>query len=245
MNRPTITAHSGCEGTQDGSMTAILRGIELRADLVEIDVRHVHGLGLALTHNATDDASGLVTLDEAFHVLAKHPSMGVNCDLKESGLAQDVMALASACGVAEGQLAFSGSLAPADLAADPSICSRARVYLNIEQVLCELFRTAAPDTVPLDAEPWDVVESHMPVDLGVWLDPIIETCLRLRVTALNLPLKPFIQPWLARLGAAGVRSSVWTVNDEKTMRELLSMQWLSNLTTRQVALAMSVRASQP
>jgi len=243
MNRPTITAHSGCEGTFDGSMAAILRGIELGADLVEVDVRRVAGLGLMLTHNAVDDPSGLVPLEAAFLEMAKHPNMGINCDLKEYGLATDVMALAEACGLGDGQLAFSGSLTPRQLRDDPSIARRARVYLNIEEALCELYRMKNPGGAPADAPPWDVVLGRMGERLEPWIKPLIEACGESNIRALNLPPKPFLQPYLNRLGEAGVRISAWTINEPDAMRELLKMPWLENLTTRRVALALNVRAT--
>ena len=243
MNRPTITAHSGCEGTLDGSMEAILRGIELGADLVEVDVRRVAGQGLMLTHNAVDDPSGLVPLEAAFKEVAKHPNVGINCDLKEYGLTADVMALAEACGLEDGQLSFSGSLTPRQLEDDPSIVRRARVYLNIEEVLCELYRMKNPDVAPADAAPWDVVLGHMGESMAPWIEPLIKTCGGADICALNLPPRPFIRPYLNRLGEAGVRISAWTINEPDAMRELLKMPWLENLTTRQVALALSVRAA--
>lgn len=243
MNRPTITAHSGCEGTADGSLSAIRRGIELGADLVEVDVRRVPGLGLALTHDAPADINGLVTLEEAFRELARHPETGVNCDLKEYGLAKCVLALAEDCGLISGQLAFSGSLTPSQLASDPSIARRARVYLNIEEALCELYRERNPGAAPTGAHPWDVVKTHMAERLDPWIEPLIAACKASNIRALNLPPRPFIRPHLARLAAAGVRCSVWTIDEPGAMRELFPLPNLDNLTTRQVALAVSVRAS--
>ena len=240
--RPTITAHSGCEGTRDGSMEAVLRGIELGADLVEVDVRRVAGLGLALSHDTVADPAGLVPLAAVFSVIAQHPPVGVNCDLKEYGLARDAMALAEASGLRDGQLSFSGSLTPRLLADDPQIARRARVYLNIEEVLCELYRAENPGGAPPDARPWDVVLGHMGDSLERWIGPLVETCLRADIRALNLPASPLIKPWLVRLGEAGLRLSVWTINEPDAMRELFAMPWLENLTTRQVALALSARA---
>jgi len=243
MLRPTITAHSGCEGTADGSMAAILRGVELGADLVEVDVRRVAGLGLMLSHDAAADPAGLVTLQAAFLEIKKHPDVGINCDLKEYGLAREVISLAEDCGLGDGQLSFSGSLTPRQLADDPVIARRARVYLNIEESLCELYREKTPTVVPVDALPWDVVRSFMGGDLAPWVEDLIETCGGLNIRALNLPPRPFIRPWLHHLGGAGVRISAWTINELDEMRELLAMPWLENLTTRRVALALEARAA--
>ncbi len=241
--RPTITAHSGCEGTADGSMAAILRGVGLGADLVEVDVRRVAGQGLMLSHDAAADPAGLVTLMAALLEIKKHPNVGINCDLKEYGLARDVITLAEDCGLGDGQLSFSGSLTPRQLADDPFIARRARVYLNIEEILCELYREKDPTGVPLGAPPWDVVRSFMGRDLTPWIEKLIETCKGLDIRALNLPPRPFVRPYLNRLGGAGVRISAWTINEPDEMRELFGMPWLENLTTRRVALALEVRAA--
>ena len=241
MLRPTITAHSGCEGTADGSLEAVLRGIELGADLVEVDVRRVAGLGLMLAHDASTDPAALVTLEAAFREIAKYPAVGVNCDLKQYGLARDVISLAGACGLAEGQLAFSGSLTPRQLRDDPMIARRAKVYLNVEEALCELYREKTPGAAPQGAHPWDVVLGRMG-SVEPWIDPLIEACRSVSIRALNLSPKPFLRRWLNRLGEAGVRLSAWTINEPDAMRELLRMPWLENLTTRNVALALRVRA---
>ena len=242
MNRPTITAHSGCEGTADGSMAAILCGITLKADLIEVDVRHMPGLGLALTHDVTSDITGLVTLEEAFRQVAAHPPTGINCDLKEYGLAAQVLALADDCGLSDGQLAFSGSLTAGQLTADPTIVRRAKVYLNVEEVLCELYREKHP-WVPADVRPWDVVRSMAQDGLDRWIEPVIEAVLGAGVLALNLPPRHFLLPHLQRLGEAGIRLSAWTINEPEEMRQLMALPWLENLTTRRVALALEARAA--
>ncbi len=242
MIKATITAHSGCEGTADGSMAAVLRGIELGADLVEVDVRRVAGPSLVLAHDAVEDAAALVPLEAAFREIAKHPGVGVNCDLKEYGLTPDVMALAEACGLGEGQLAFSGSLTPWQVMGEASVSRRARVYLNIEEALCALYRAKNPCGVPDDARPWDVVLKYMAECLDAWIEPLIALCREADILALNLPPKPFVKPYLKRLGEAGVRISAWTINEPDAMRELMRMPWLENLTTRRVALALGERA---
>jgi glycerophosphoryl diester phosphodiesterase len=242
MNRPTITAHSGCEGTIDGSMAAILRGIELGAELVEVDVRRAGGSELMLSHDAAADPAGLVSLKAAFAEIKKHPGVGINCDLKEYGLAPDVMALAEACGLMDGQLSFSGSLTPRQLMDDKTIVRRARVYLNIEEALSELYVIRHPGAVPEGTPPWHVVGNYMGESLEPWVEPLIETCRETNAHALNLPPRPFIRPYMNHLGGAGVRLSTWTINEPDDMRELFRMPWLENLTTRRVALALSVRA---
>ena len=241
MTKATITAHSGCEGTVDGSMESILRGIELGADLVEVDVRRGAGRGLVLAHDAVEGAAGLVPLEAALREIARHPGVGINCDLKEYGLAMEVIALAEGCGLGEGQLAFSGSLTPWQVMGEASVGRCAKVYLNIEEALCALYHAKHPDAP--GATPWEVVLRYMSERLDAWIEPLIDLCREADILALNLPPKPFIQPHLKRLGEAGVRISAWTINEPGAMRELFRMPWLENLTTRRVALALRERAA--
>lgn len=240
MTQPTITAHSGCEGTASGSLEAVVTGIERGADIVEVDVRRVPGLGLVLSHDAVDDPTGLVTLEAAFAEVKKHPGVGINCDLKTYGLAEDVLALADACGLAQGQLAFSGSLRPIDLRENPAIARRAAVYLNIEEALAELYRARHPDAVPADERPWDIVRGRVAEHFELWIEPLIELGSSLPIRAFNLPPQP-LQPWLDRLGEAGARCSVWTIDEPEAMRRFIAAPYVINLTTRRARLALDIR----
>ena len=237
MNKPLITAHSGCDDTLDGSIEAILTGIALGADDVEVDVRHVEGFGLMLAHDQVADPSGLVALKTAFAIIAEHPKVGINCDLKTYGLVHDVLNLAESMRLDASRIALSGSLTPAELRRDPSIARRARVCLNIEEALCELMLAGKRS----DLHPWDVVRGQAGGPLCRWIDLLIESLNGLGIEALNLPPRPFIAEHLARLGESGVRISAWTINEEEAMRTLIALPYLVNLTTRRVALAMSVR----
>ncbi|MGJ4849949.1 hypothetical protein ACH6CV_06820 [Bacillota bacterium Meth-B3] len=240
MIRPTITAHSGCEGTASGSMAAIVTGIELGADIVEVDVRRVPGLGFVLSHDAVSGPAGLVTLEAAFAQLKKHPGVGINCDLKVYGLAEDVLALADDCALAKGQLAFSGSLRPSELRANPAIARRAGVYLNIEEALAELYRARHPEAAPADEHAWDTVRGRVMEDFESWIEPLVDLCSSLPIRALNLPPQPF-GPWLQRLGEAGARCSVWTIDESEAMRGFMAAPYIINLTTRRARLALDIR----
>ena len=79
MKQILITAHSGCEGTQENSLTSIEKGIVLGADCVEIDIRSDAEGRLWLTHDLPESVSGLVSLEEAFSLIQKS-GISVNCD---------------------------------------------------------------------------------------------------------------------------------------------------------------------
>ena len=235
MKRTNITAHSGCEGTRDGSMEAIARGVALGADYVEVDVRRVAGLGLMLTHDVPEDTTDLVSLEQALGAVAKERRVGINCDLKEYGLAKEVIAMAQRFGLCPPRLALSGSLTPAQLLSEPAIARAARIYLNIEEALWELMGG------DVNARPWDVVKAAG--DLTEWIPALIRLVGESGAWALNLPPnRAYLAPHLAAFAEAGVAISAWTVNDEQQMRALMTLPNLDNLTTRCVALAMAARS---
>lgn len=240
MNGPTITAHSGCEGTPDGSLASVLAGISLGADFVEVDVRRMQGRGLVLSHDEADDPAGLVTLKEAFEEIRKHPETGINCDLKSYGLAEEVLDLAASCGLAPGQLAFSGSLRPSDLLENPDIARRAAVYLNIEEALAELYRKRRPGGAAAEDSPWNTVRRLMEEGFEPWIAPLLELPGKLPLRALNLPPRVF-EPWLERLCEGDLRCSVWTIDEEAAIRRLVAHPGIINLTTRQARLALALR----
>lgn len=106
--RGMITAHSGCEGTEDNSLEFIQYALKLPVDAIEVDVRKTEKGELILSH---DEAPEAVGLDRAFLLLREYPDKRMNCDLKQKDLESDVMVLAEECGV-EKQLIFTGDVNP-------------------------------------------------------------------------------------------------------------------------------------
>jgi len=88
-----ITAHSGCDGTPDNSLEFISHALRSGADALEVDVRAAQDGTLYLSHDRTDAACP--KLSQAFPMLRSRP-MRINCDLKQPGLEEAVLALAAA-----------------------------------------------------------------------------------------------------------------------------------------------------
>ena len=76
----TVTAHTGCEETEDNSLDSIRKGYESGADIVEIDLNFTSNGEAVLSHD--EPQSGCVTLDEAFALIAELPDLKVNVDCK-------------------------------------------------------------------------------------------------------------------------------------------------------------------
>lgn len=118
---PLVTAHSGCEDTPENSIESILAGVRAGADTVEIDVRATRdgtpillhdptvwheGKCVAVEHldldelgaargpasDSTGDFPEITTLERAFSVARSHGIM-VNVDLKDDACIDGVVRL--------------------------------------------------------------------------------------------------------------------------------------------------------
>ena len=103
---PIITAHSGCEGTPDNSIEHICAAIASGAEAFEVDVHYANG-ELILTHDAPEGEEKVPTLADAFRLASAHPSICINCDLKQDHIKEQVIALARAYGM-EDRILFTG-----------------------------------------------------------------------------------------------------------------------------------------
>lgn len=224
-----ITAHSGCEGTPDNSMASIEKAVALGADCVEIDVR-ADGKGkLWLSHDLPEDYSGLVSLEAAF-VLIRESGVAVNCDLKEYGALQPVLALADQFGIAPEKLIFSGSVDTALLETAPDIARRARIFINSEELMRDLMKTGLPDRTGQTA----FMLAHP--------EAVADRLHALGAEALNVPYKHMPDELIAKLRARNVALSLWTLNDEAVLRAFMEKDLL-NITTRNASAALRLRAS--
>ena len=105
-----ITAHSGAENTIDNTLESIRVMAGCGADVIEIDVR-LHEGRLVMSH---DVPSGAVnSLEEGFRIVAQHPDVRMNIDLKQTGIVRAVAELAAECGV-EDRLLFTGAAGEED-----------------------------------------------------------------------------------------------------------------------------------
>ena len=224
-----ITAHSGCEGTPDNSMASIEKGIALGADCVEIDIRMDAQGRLWLAHDLPAFFDDLTPLCDAFALIGKS-GVAVNCDLKEYGALLPVLALAEEYGIGPERLIFSGSVDTALLENEPGIARRARIFLNSEELVRDLMKTDPPDRIGQTA--------FMLTHAGHVADRLHT----LRAEALNVPYKHMSDELIVKLRALNVALSLWTINDEKILKEFMKKEVL-NITTRNTSIALRVRAA--
>ncbi len=78
----TVTAHTGCENTEDNSIDSLKAAYVSGADIVEFDLNFDLQGNAVLSHNAP--AADCVTLDEAFKCIAEYEKIKVNVDVKKT-----------------------------------------------------------------------------------------------------------------------------------------------------------------
>ena len=209
-----ITAHSGAEHTADNSLDFVRYALGLAVDALEVDVRRRADGVLALGHDAADEKSP--TLEEVFALVAAHPSMCINCDLKMPGLEREVAALAQQAGLI-GRLIFppaQSMLRPVPL--NPALHEQAEIYLNIEEYVPDLYVNYR--NIP-DFELQAAAE-------------ITAVCKRYDVRTVNINQVLVTRRLVRTLAQEGLELSAWTVNEDSELRWFLENS-MRNITTRE------------
>ncbi len=101
----TYTAHTGCCGTADNSIAAIVSGVENGAGVVEFDLSFSADGEPILCHD--EPKGGEVTLEEAFAEIKKYPDLRVNVDAKSTANLKSVCEIAEKTGVSH-RIFFTG-----------------------------------------------------------------------------------------------------------------------------------------
>lgn len=210
-----ITAHAGCDGTPYNSMEYLLHAIGLPVDALEVDVRKNEKGELVLSH---DPVSGpAVSLADAFALLCGHPGKKMNCDLKVSGLEQDVAQLARKCGVGN-RLIFTGTVDPQLFRKGKSVFPQTEWFANLEVLYPEVDGWTNPG---IRTETVTKAFSQMLMQLKQY-----------EIAGINLNFKIAERIW-EKAGEMGVSLSVWTVNEEEDLKVWLR-RGVRNITSRNI-----------
>lgn len=207
---PIITAHSGCEGTPDNSLAHVKTAIESGADAFEIDIHMGENNTLILSHDIPTGSESIPTLAEAFRLAAEHPSICINCDVKEENIKLPVLTLAKEYGLVS-RIVFTGSY-------------------NMEEIR---------DIAHSDADWWINVWNASDKEVDSAFARYAELSNVYRV--FNIHHGMLTPEYAARASAAGYSFSVWTVNDEDTLRRMMACPCVCNITTRIPRLALAIR----
>lgn len=247
MKIPYITAHSGCEGTEQDSLASVEKGIALGADIVEVDVR-MDGAGtLRIAHNQEPSVEAYAlhaTLQQVFDRL-RPTALAVNLDIKEGEHIPAILDAAAKNGFGKERLILSGAVGIERLYRNPGWGERARIFLNLEEILkYTVFPCVqSPDDFrALMETPWKFIRPRLG-PYAAYVPAIVHVCRSLSAAGLNCPQWFLEEPVCAALEAWDLPVSVWTVDDTETQRRFFkdSRLPLANLTTRNVASAIRER----
>lgn len=103
----TVTAHSGAFDTPDNSLAFVRRAVEGPCDIIEMDVTfRPSGAPVIIHADAPTETEG-VPLEEALRLIAAHPTLKMNLDLKSTENLPAVDALLAEYGLA-GRAFYTG-----------------------------------------------------------------------------------------------------------------------------------------
>lgn len=216
-----ITAHSGCDQTQDNSIDFIKYALSLDADVFEVDIRKSINGSLILSHNETTEES--VFLADAFEMLKQHPEKKINCDMKEYDLEDDVFLLAEQYGV-DDQLIFTGSVNRELFKKGNVKYPKVAWYANIETFL--------PDFGEWQRSATDEQKTER-------LEQLLLMMKDYEVAGLNWNYSDAERVW-QKARQLGIGISVYTVNDGEQQKLWLSRN-AENITSRNISELISNR----
>ena len=100
-----FTAHTGCMGTDNNTISSIETGIASGADIIEFDLNFTNSGEPVLAHDTPKGNE--VTLDEAFKKISEYDNIKVNVDIKNTDNLAIVLPLAEKYGIAD-RIFFTG-----------------------------------------------------------------------------------------------------------------------------------------
>lgn len=210
-----VTAHAGCEGTEDNSWISVKTAKDTACDVVELDVRKKDD-ELWLSHNLIKVGDHPVKLSDAF-MLLRSAQQKINCDLKEEGIFADVLALARKLGVDE-KLIFTGSVTLDD--AKQNETERQKIFFNVENLFTK------EEAEGLRENPGSLDEAK--------LRSIFEIYRENGLTGMNIFYGLVNEKMLQIAAEYDVRVAVWTVDEEADMKKMMQLP-IYGVTTRLIS----------
>ncbi len=208
-----ITAHGGALNTGRNTKKYFEVMANLNADAIEVDVRSKKGeLFLGHTH-IPFMKKNRIPFSYVLEFCKKYDKR-VNCDVKEKGLVKPIQQMAEAMGI-EHLIYFTGSVSQ-DEVKDLGKCE---LYVNDTFLLPKFFITS----------------SNLP-KIKEYLDSFNSPSLKgLNVNCLYVSKKVCLEA-----KALGLGVSIYTVDDEKALEELVNMDF-DNITTNKIDVALTKR----
>ena len=200
----TVTAHTGCMGTEQNTLESLETALESGAQTVEFDIRFLDDGTPVLGHNEGDKSTDSPKVSDALAMVASYPGITVNLDLKEFtplDRLQDEVEKAGMMG---------------------------RVfYTGVDADHIEAVRQATPE-IPCFL---NVMMNPLTMRSAAYLEGIVRQCLNYGAIGVNCNYL-FNSETLEKLcHENGLLLSVWTVDDEGAMDDQLDLA-PDNITTR-------------
>lgn len=198
----TITAHTGCMGTEENSLESIKMGIENGAQIIEFDLYFTEDGEPVLAHD--EPVGNEVTLDEAFAYLRMFKDAKANVDIKTVDALEKVYPSAKENNVAD-RIFYTGvkdEFIDAVKKNSPEI----QYYLNVD------------------------VDKSKNTD-EEYLLSLVEKVKNAGAIGINFNYKSASKELVDIFHENDLLVSIWTVNDEYNMYKILSFG-PDNITTR-------------
>lgn len=198
----TITAHTGCMGTEENSVESMEKGISNGANIIEFDVHFTEDGVPVLSHDAPQGNE--LKLDVAFNFLANHKDIKANVDIKATANMPKIQSLAEEYGVME-QIFFTG-VGDAFVDAVRTGCPDIPYYLNV----------GVDKTKACDRE---------------YILSLVEKVKNAGAVGINFNYKSATKELVDIFRENGFLVSIWTVSGQYNMYKILSFE-PDNITTR-------------
>lgn len=199
----TYTAHTGCVNTEDNSLEAIEIGAKYGAQIVEFDLNFLKDGTPILAH---DEPKGdEITLDMAFKKVSEYENLKINVDVKS---VQNLKAVV-------------------DLAQKHGILNRI-FYTGIELKDVETVKKDSPEVPYYLNFNVDKPQNQTPE----YLQSLVEGVKGCGAIGINFNKDNATKELVDTFHENGLLVSIWTVNNEKEMYEILHLS-PDNITTRQ------------
>ena len=202
----TVTAHTGCEGTDDNTLESIRAGAAANADIVEIDLHFTPDGTPVLSHDkpaATSKNAGLPTLDSAFALLSEL-NVKMNVDVKSTANIPAVITLAEKHKVTD-KIFFTG-VEEKDVDAIKEGAPGISYFLNVG---VNKKKNTDPD----------------------YLSSLVEKVKSCGAMGINMNLKGGSKELISAFRSEKLLISLWTANSKKQIYRCLYLE-PDNITTR-------------
>lgn len=198
----TVTAHTGCMGTEENSIDAMEIGVDNGADIIEFDVHFDKNGYPVLSHD--EPRGGELKLDAAFEFLSKHKNIRANVDMKS---------------VANMKLVQ-------DLALEYDVVDQI-FYTGIKDEFVEAVKTNSP-LIPYYLNV-DVDKKENRDE--AYLDSLVGKVKNAGAIGINFKYKNASEELVAHFHKNDLLVSIWTVDKEYYMYKIICMK-PDNITTR-------------